>query len=141
MYTMLQEGKHYSNHTIRQRTPVGTLFITIVEDNNRPVALFVNGAKTGTELYSFCDGISRLATEILDGNKDGLPKLLEHLSSMTSDKLIKGTNGVECRSGIDGIYIALLTYQRVKMAELAETFFGAGKGYRPARLHQHSRAS
>ena len=138
-YSMLQEGKRYPNHTIRQSTPAGTLFVTIVEDNNRPIALFINGAKTGTELYSFCDSISRLGTEILERNVDGLPRLLEHLSSMTSDRLIRGTDGVECRSGVEGVYLALLTYQRVKMQEITSTLFKGGS-YRPAKLN-HKRSA
>ena len=111
---MLVEGRLYPNHTIRVRTPAGTLFVSIVEDRGIPIALQINGTKNGSELAAFCDSTARLASEILESNqKNGISKLIELLSNITTDKAAMH-NGLVSHSAIEGICLALSQYQSMK---------------------------
>ena len=124
---MLQPNKLYPNHTIRTRTPAGTLFVSIIEENGTPIALQINGTKNGGELAAFCDAIARLSSEILENNaKNGMSKLIENLSNITTDKTAMH-NGLVSHSAIEGICLALSQYQSMKYKENMEQY----SDYRP----------
>lgn len=131
---MLQENKAYINDTILVRTPVGNITVIVVEDNGKPVHLFIHGGKNGTELSAYCDSIARLGSELLQ-YENGLDKIMEHLSSISTGMSTKDyTTGIECRSGAEGIYIALTKYKNNKYKELMQIF----GDYRPAKLNRLS---
>lgn len=124
---MLVANKMYPNHTIRIRTPAGTLFVSIIEDAGRAVALQINGTKNGSELAAFCDSTARLASEILESNpKNGISKLVGILSNITTDKTAMH-NGLVSHSAIEGICLALSQYQSMKYKENMEQY----SDYRP----------
>lgn len=127
---MLEENRQYINDTILVRTPIGAITVVVVEDNGKPVHLFIYGGKNGTELSAYCDSIARLGSELLQ-YKNGLDKIMEHLSSISTGMTTKDyATGVECRSGAEGIYIALMKYKQHKYQDLMQVF----GDYRPARI-------
>lgn len=129
---MLQENKKYINSTILVRTPIGNITVIIVEDHGKPVHLFIHGGKNGTELSAYCDSIARLGSELLH-YENGLDKIMEHLSSISTGASIKDyVTGVECRSGAEGIYIALSKYKTDKYQQMMEVF----GDYRPAKINK-----
>lgn len=127
---MLQENKLYANETILVRTPIGNITVSIVEDKGKPIHLFIHGGKNGSELSAYCDSIARLGSDLLK-MENGLDRIMEHLSSISTGRsTIDYTTGIECRSGAEGIYIALTKYKNHKYKELMQVF----GDYKPARI-------
>lgn len=103
----------------RVRTPDGTLFATISEDKNGvPCMVQLNIGKAGASVAAWSQA---LAATITMGLQNGIPlhKFIEELSGITSDREAR-VLGQTCRSGPEGVYMALLYYTKQRFNELNE---------------------
>jgi hypothetical protein len=117
----LLEMKHYPNVTIAVPTPAASLFIEITEDEfGKPIRIFINAGKCGTEMAAQASALSELATLILDKD-DGFNELLTHLSGITTSSVKTDSNGIKVRSVPEGLYLALVKYKQLKYSELEDT--------------------
>jgi len=123
----------FPNVTIRKKTPVGVLFVSIMEDpeTKLPVQLIINSGKAGSEFAAFTDSIARLANVILSSNENGLDIILSELSNITTDRTARNSNGILVRSAAEGIYMALLDYKNEKSKEFEDSY---DHNYRPATI-------
>src|SRR5688572_23478288 len=104
---IMKKDKMYPNVTQRIGTPDGTLFVHIIEDNNRPVMIQINAGKSGTSVAAWCDALARAINTALVSGIDWM-KFIEEFSNITTSKAIRLVNGVEARSGPEGVAIALM---------------------------------
>lgn len=103
----------------RVRTPDGTLYATITEDaDGNPFMVQFNIGKAGSQVVAWSQA---LAVTITMGLQNGIPlhKFIEELSGITSDRQAR-ILGNTCRSGPEGVYMALLYYTKQRFNELQE---------------------
>lgn len=53
--------------TYREPTPLGTMFVTIADEDGEPAEVFVNAGKRGTDVQALAEGIGRLCSLVLSG--------------------------------------------------------------------------
>lgn len=113
----MKEDVLHNMESHRVETPDGTLFVNIVEDDNkRPIMIQVSGMKTGTTAFAWADAICRLCNIALNHGIDFMT-LVEELSNITSSKAIRLISGATIRSGPEGFAVALMRYRDSKVAE------------------------
>lgn len=111
MVLLMKEDIPYKMESHRVETPDGTLFVNIVEDDNRkPIMIQVSGMKTGTPAFAWADALSRLCNIALNNGVDFMT-LVEELSNITSSKAIRLVSGAAVRSGPEGFAVALMRYR------------------------------
>lgn len=113
-------AERYNSITIRSRTPDGTMFVNIMEDNEtgKPCEIQIIIGKAGTNLRAWTDSVSRLVTMVLKCGGT-LEDIITELSNTTSDKLIIDDSQVPVRSGPDGFVMALMKYKGHKYHEMS----------------------
>jgi ribonucleoside-diphosphate reductase alpha chain len=90
-------------------SPSGTVNVIVAEDSPGKInQVFILIGKTGTEMRAMTDALARMITFAVRSNE--LSDVLAELSSITSDKVIRTTKGVDVRSVPEAIYIALMRY-------------------------------
>ncbi len=120
--------------TIRVETPDGTLFVTISEDESgKPVAIWLHMGKTGAAVTAWAQAMSRMMTLALDKGAT-VNDIASELSNHTSDKSRTQKNGIVVRSGIEGVFYALMQYKRDKYDQLVETLGDLNERGRGPRL-------
>lgn len=121
MKKMMINDKAYRSLNIRTIVPEGTMYVTVVEDEeHRASQIFVSIGKAGAQLSAWADALGRLATVLLESGI-GINTIIEELSSLTSDKVAINTNGEEVHSGPEGLAMALIKYKNGKFQELKES--------------------
>jgi hypothetical protein len=131
---MMKQNVFYPSLNYRRRTPPGIIFVNIIEDQDSqfPIHITITASKCGTEFAAYCESIARLCSIILDQDpKYGLDTVLQELSNITADRNVQYGNGVACRSGAEGIYLALREYKRDKIRQFEASY---DHEYRPAVL-------
>lgn len=114
------EQSLFSSTTYRVPTPDGTLFLNIIEDSSgKMIGIDVNIGKAGSALRVWTHALSRITTMAIEKGAT-LEDLLTELSSQHSDRSIRIAKGIDIRSGIDGVYNALMQYRADKFAELSK---------------------
>lgn len=114
----LLEGKLYPNVTVAVQTPASSLFIEITEDEfGKPIRIYINAGKSGSEMAAQASAMSEMATLILDKD-NGFNELIEHLSGITSSSVRIDKDGIKVRSVPEGLYLALMKYKQLKYSEL-----------------------
>lgn len=108
------------SYTVRIRTPDGVLFATIAERDSVPVRVDVTIGKAGSGLGAWCAALSALATRILITSDQGIYAVIEELSQISSDRIEMNDGGVVCRSGPQGVALALQKYRGEKFSELEQ---------------------
>jgi hypothetical protein len=111
--TQLATGKRtrHVSVTWEVKTPDGTMFVHVLEDEGRPVGLMVNLGKAGSAISAWAQATSALATLALEKGA-GINELIQELSGLSSDRPpSKYANGVTIRSALDGIAYALMQYK------------------------------
>lgn len=109
----------YNSLIVRVRTPDGTLFATISENKEgEPFMVQFNIGKAGASVGAWSQA---LAATISMGLQAGIPihKFIEELSGISSDRTARSL-GSSCRSGPEGVYMALLRYTKQRFNELQE---------------------
>ena len=102
---------------VKIATPDGTMFVTIIEENNKPIGFRLEIGKSGSTLRTWCDAVGQLATLSIQA---GIPleDIISELSNLSSDKLTITENQVPIRSGPDGFVVALMRYRQAKYEEM-----------------------
>jgi hypothetical protein len=106
----VKDGQVLPSVSVRVETPEGTMFVHIVEENDMPVMVLVNIGKAGTNVAAWGDALARMVTKTLP--KIGVMGAIEELSGITSGKITRLKRGIVCRSGPEGLALALLTYSQ-----------------------------
>lgn len=110
--------------TIRVRTPDGTMFVHIMEQQEAPRHVLINIGKSGHSLQAWADALARVVSLALRSGLT-LQSIITEVSNITTER---GTysSGINVRSGPDGLAHALLQYIASKR--------GPQTDERPARL-------
>ncbi len=108
-------GQALPAYTVRVETPDGTMFVTIAENvkDNKPILVHIHIGKVGLAVSAWADALSRSITLALKNNIS-LFKVLEEVSNITTDSLRVLSKGMICRSGPEGVAIAIMKYHRMK---------------------------
>lgn len=132
----LIEHKLYPNVTIAIQTPASSLFIEITEDDfGKPVRIYINAGKSGSEMAAQASAMSQMATLILE-KENGFNELVEHLSGITSSSIRVDKDGIQVRSVPEGLYLALMKYKQLKYTEL--TSYIGEPDYKPTIFNDRS---
>lgn len=111
----LKNGVAYECAVVRQPTPDGELYLTIIEDNDhRPVKLFIEIGKSGSSIRAWTDAFQRIASLVLD-NGGSIDDIISELSGITSGFIARDSGaGAIVNSGPSGIVRALEKYKADK---------------------------
>lgn len=112
---MIEVSKAFPSYSFRQDTPDGRLFVHVIEEDGAPIEVKINVGKAGTNLAAWADAMGRLITRMLP--KVGIYGVIEELSGITSQGLMRLEKGKVCRSGPEGVAIALHAYRAEKYKE------------------------
>jgi ribonucleoside-diphosphate reductase alpha chain len=111
--------KILSGQTIRVRTPIGTLFVTLNEnEEHHPFELFLNTGKTGSDLTADAEAIGRLCSILLRlpspvSELERIQLIITHLAGISGSKDIHDGN-IHIRSVPDALAAALRQYLEKK---------------------------
>lgn len=120
MELALKANKFYNSIHERVNTPDGTLFVHIIEDDNgQPIMVQISGPKAGTSVSAWIDGLAR-AVNIAIANGVDWMRFIEEFSGITTSKALRLVKGAQCRSGPEGVAIALMRYRDGKNEEIEE---------------------
>lgn len=112
----MQQEK-FTSIPIKISTTTSDLFVFILEDNDgRPVGIQVSIGKSGGELGAWAQATARLCSKILDLG-GGITDLIEELSGHTTDRVVTLSNGINVRSTVEALSIALIEYNREKYGQ------------------------
>lgn len=115
------EQDKFDGITIQVPTPDGTMFVTILEDlAGKPMGVQIHIGKAGAPIAAWSNALARIISLALDKGAD-MNDLVSELSSQTSDKNRMSTRGEIVRSGVEGLWIALMQYKRDKFDATAKT--------------------
>ncbi len=109
--------KRFDNYTIKSQSPAGTIYLHIMEYDGKPVKIMCSAGKCGSEFSSFVSGICNLISSMLEDGKP-LIKAIAAISDISTDKVVRDSDGVDVRSGIGGVCNVLLKYIRMKQQEV-----------------------
>lgn len=134
---MKRPDNFFSSETVRVSTPDGTMFVNIMEDERgEPIHIIINVGKAGHSVGAWACAMAELCTVLLKDGKNTISDLIVHLSGITTNKHLRHMNGAVCRSGPEGLVIALLKYRDGKFADtVRKTNENVNDDYyRPPRL-------
>jgi hypothetical protein len=121
---------------IEVTTPDGTMFVTILELNNKPIGFRLEIGKSGSTLRAWCEAVGQLATLAIQAGIS-LDDIITELSNLSSDKLVFTGKQVPVRSGPDGFVVALMRYRQSKYDEMLGVLgVNNTKRRRPPKLNQ-----
>lgn len=105
----------FNSQTYQVETPEGTMYVNLIEDNSgKLIALDASIGKAGSVIRAWAMSLSKIMTVAIEHGAR-IEHLIEELSSQTSDKPARRrSDGVQIRSGPDGICFVLLCYRREK---------------------------
>jgi len=110
----------FNNLTFRVETPDGEMFVSVMEDKQEKIcAIDIKIGKAGSSLGAWAHSFARLITMAIEHGVT-VEELITELSSQTSDRLRLNNNGVNVRSGVEGVYVALTEYKRDKYQQLVK---------------------
>jgi len=111
--------KILSGQTIRVRTPIGTLFVTLNEnEEHHPFELFVKAGKCGSDITADAEAIGRLCSILLRlpspvSELERIELIITHLAGISGSKDIHDGNS-HIRSVPDALAVALRQYLEKK---------------------------
>lgn len=111
--------------TIRIRTPDGTLFAIINERDNKPESFMLKIGKAGLAVGAWANALGAVMTLAIEKGAT-LDELINTLANITSDRSAR-TIESNCRSGPEGVWMALVRYRKVDdliLTEEDESFKG-----------------
>lgn len=107
------------NEVIRVRTPDGTLFAIVVENDDGSINSFqFTVGKSGTAVTAWANALASIMTLAIKKGAT-LEELMSELSGITSDRSARTVEST-CRSGPEGVWMALVRYKRSKFSKIAE---------------------
>jgi hypothetical protein len=113
----------YKSTTIKVKTPDGTLFVDVLEDNDgKPFKLLARIGKSGSMTMAWVEAVAALASIVLEAK--GLDFTISELYNIRSDRTVVTSivrnRAVEVRSGPEGFAYALSVYKRDKYNQLKD---------------------
>lgn len=113
----------YKSTTIKVKTPDGTLFVDVLEDNDgKPFKLLARIGKSGSTTMAWVDAVAALASHVLETN--GLDYTIQTLYNIRSDRVVVTgmirNRAIEVHSGPEGFAYALSAYKRDKYNQLKD---------------------
>lgn len=131
----------FKSVTYKVDIPEGALYFQVLENNNgEPIGFDIHLGKAGSMIMAWAKSLARMMTIAIEHGAT-LEDLMQELSSQNSDKIRRRTDGVNIRSGPDGICYALHQYRSEYYKELriktgigdddGETRKNGGKRFRP----------
>lgn len=124
----------FKGFTFMVKTPDGTIFVTVMEDTDkRPCGVHIHLGKSGGSANAWAQTLARTMNLALD-NGAAINDLIEQLSQHTTDRSQRNDNGVEIRSGVEGVAYALMQYRREKYREHLSIVKGTDEDDRIGRL-------
>src|SRR5262245_8716139 len=111
--------KILTGQTIRVRTPIGTLFVTLNEnEEHHPFELFLNTGKCGSDITADAEAIGRLCSILLRlpspvSELERIQLIITHLAGISGSKDIHDGD-VHIRSVPDAVAAALRQYLEKK---------------------------
>lgn len=118
--------KWYDNHTYEVHTPDGTLFLSIVEEDGRPIRMSIEIGKSGSAIRAWTSTVEDLINTLLDKNV-GIRELIAIFSSNHGDRESLNSHG-NVKSGSDGIVYALYRYLIAKKVGMNRPFIRQSVG-------------
>lgn len=114
-YAEAHNGQALPAYTVRVETPDGTMFVTIVENekDRKPIMITINIGKVGLAVAAWAEALARTISIALRQDVP-LHKILEEVSNITTSSLRILSKGTVCRSGPEGVAIAIMKYMRMK---------------------------
>jgi len=97
-------------------TPSGTMFVNIMEEDDKVKGILVNIGKSGSELSAWAQALASMVTVALN-NGVSLQTVIDELKDITSDGQARIGASADARSGPEGIYSALIQYRNDKRDE------------------------
>jgi ribonucleoside-diphosphate reductase alpha chain len=113
--------KILTGQTIRVRTPIGTLFVTLNEnEEHHPFELFLNTGKSGSDITADAEAIGRLCSILLRlpspvSELERIQLIITHLAGISGSKDVHDGK-VHIRSVPDAVAAALRQYLEKKSA-------------------------
>lgn len=111
-------GEAYPTVNIRQPTPEGDVFVHITEIDDKPYEIRVNLGKTGTNTQAWAFAVAKLCTFVLQSASGNIDTIIELLSEITTGSVRMLPYNKKCRSGVEGMKMALMIYKRSKYEKL-----------------------
>lgn len=106
-----QETEILSSFSYKLNTPDGSAYINIDEDSPGKIKrIFFNVGKAGTSVYAWANAIATLVNRLIEEGVE-LNDLIIIISNITSQSQTRTLNGIECRSGPEALFIALMKYK------------------------------
>jgi ribonucleoside-diphosphate reductase alpha chain len=111
--------KILSGQTIRVRTPIGTLFVTLNDnEEHHPFELFLKAGKCGSDITADAEAIGRLCSILLRlpspvSELERIQLIITHLAGISGSKNIHDGN-IHIRSVPDAVAAALRQYLEKK---------------------------
>lgn len=102
-------------YSARVETPDGTMFVHIMEEDNRPVEVKINIGKTGTAVRAWSDCVAELISLGMQKGAN-IYEILAAVCGISGDKLAY-SSGIPVTSGPDGVAQAILIYFKEKEDE------------------------
>ncbi len=97
----------------RVRTPNGTLTAIIIENHDHTINSFqLLLGKAGNDISPWCDALAGIMTLAIN-NGVKIDQLINCLNGLTSGREARSL-GSTCRSGPEGVWMALMRYKRSK---------------------------
>lgn len=104
--------KWYHGWSIRVLTPDGTIFVHFGEDEKHKLkGIWLNLGKAGSAVAAWAYALQEMINFSID-NGATLEDLIEKLASITSDGSPRIGIGGRCKSGPEGIWMALMLYRK-----------------------------
>lgn len=121
------------NEVIRVRTPDGTLFAIVIENADGTINSFqFTIGKAGNAVTAWATALAGIMTLAVK-NGVTLEQLMSELSGITSEREARSV-GSTCRSGPEGVWMALVRYKRSRFAKVAEAIGIEDRNYRGASV-------
>lgn len=105
-------SKAYKCSVVRVKTTDGTMFVTIMEEDSKPIEIHISIGKTGSQLRAWSDALSHVINLAMFKGST-IQEIIEVLSLITSDKIVYDGR-LPIRSGPEGLVVALRKYLKSK---------------------------
>jgi hypothetical protein len=114
MKIFTQDSESRVSFTVRVMTPDGVMFVTVVEDEKlgrepKPVQVLITLGKTGSAIAAWANMTALLTTVLLERGVE-LTDVAMEISNILSDKRAPHGNGIDIRSGPEGLKYAFMRY-------------------------------
>lgn len=109
---MLETDKPYPARSYRIKTPDGMAIIQIAHTPEDPANILhieINIGKAGSSVAAWSNGFAKLLVLALEGHP--LDTVIDTIVDISTDRMTY-TDGIVCRSAIEGVAIAMQHYRR-----------------------------